>query len=68
MPEVVDEVRLVIESALLGNTAPLDGRRLLDSEDRFLKAHDPEILLGRDANLLFEEVDKVFLGIPGLIV
>ena len=62
--EVVDKVRLVEVSALQGNIPPADSLIILNRLNRFLKAYDPEILLGRDTHVPPEQVNEVFLRIP----
>ena len=59
--EVPDEVGLVEVAAIEGEVAPLDIAPLLDLFDGPLKTDDAHKSLGRQADLLFEQLNKVFL-------
>ena len=63
----MDEVCLVVISTFQGNLAPANGLIVFNHAYRFLKAQDPEILLGRHSHLLLEQANEVFLRISDLI-
>ncbi len=52
MLEIVDEMGLVVKTALERDLTPIDGWISINGQDRFLKPHDPEIGLRRYANVL----------------
>lgn len=59
----MDQVRLIVIPAFPGNIAPANRLPIFNNMDRFLKAHDLEVLLGRHAYVLLEQVNKVLLRI-----
>src|SRR5437588_13079199 len=61
--EIVNEVGLIIEAAILRNDRPIHLFALLDFADCFLEADDSQISLGSDANLPLEHADKMLLRV-----
>ena len=59
--EIVNEMRLVVESVSQGDFAPVNGLGIFNFKDRFLKAHDFHILPWSDSHLLLEQTDEVLL-------
>lgn len=60
-------MRLVIESVLQGDLAPMHGCALLNLKNRFLKAHDFQVLLRSYPHLLPEQADEMLLRVPDLV-
>src|SRR5258706_4650498 len=59
--EVVDEVGLIVEAAILRNVGPIHLSRFFDFRDCFLKANDFQVSLGRYAHLPLEHADEMLL-------
>jgi hypothetical protein len=57
----MDQVRLIEIAAFLRNPTPANDRTTFDGMNRSLKSHYFEVLLGRYAHLLTEQVDEVLL-------
>src|SRR6266403_5775671 len=61
--EVVNEVGLIIEAAVLRDIGPINLSTFFDFGDGLLKANDFQVSLGSNANLAFEHVDEMLLRI-----
>ena len=66
IPELMDEMGLVIEPVPQGDLAPVGEGFPFELQDRLLEAHDLHIVLGCCAYMRFEQADEMLLRVPDL--